>query len=104
MRTIVATRDMGHRLWVGSKPERFVEGVGRVIRFMTITYGLRYDVYSPPSVNENSPFDYSRRFRTDRNNVAPRLGVAIGSGKTVVRASGGTFTILFRRTCTAVRS
>jgi hypothetical protein len=69
---------------------------------VTITYGLRYDVYSPPSANENSPFDYSRHFRTDRNNVAPRLGVAVGSGKTVVRASGGIFydpfqTDLYRR-------
>lgn len=69
---------------------------------VTIKYGLRYDVYSPPSPNENSPFGYSRRFRTDRNNVAPRLGVAIGSGKTVVQASGGIFydpfqTDLYRR-------
>jgi hypothetical protein len=69
---------------------------------VTITYGIRYDVYSPPSANENSPFDYSRRFRTDRNNFAPRLGVAIGKGRTVVRASGGIFydpfqTDLYRR-------
>ncbi len=69
---------------------------------VTISYGLRYDVYSPPSANENSPFDYSRRFRTDKNNLAPRLGAAIGSGKTVVRASGGIFydpfqTDLYRR-------
>jgi hypothetical protein len=69
---------------------------------VTITYGLRYDVYSPPSANENSRFAYSRRFRTDKNNLAPRLGVAIGSGKTVVRASGGIFydpfqTDLYRR-------
>lgn len=69
---------------------------------VTLTYGLRYDLYSPPSANENSPFDYSRRFRTDKNNLAPRLGGAIGSGKTVVRASGGIFydpfqTDLYRR-------
>ncbi|MBN9657056.1 MAG: TonB-dependent receptor [Acidobacteria bacterium] len=69
---------------------------------VTITYGIRYDVYSPPSANENSPFDYPRRFRTDRNNFAPRLGVAIGKGRTVVRASGGIFydpfqTDLYRR-------
>ena len=69
---------------------------------MTVTYGVRYDAYRPPNANENSPFEYSRRFRTDKNNVAPRLGVAVGVGKTVVRASGGVFydqfqTDLYRR-------
>jgi hypothetical protein len=58
---------------------------------VTLTYGLRYDVYRPPSANQNSPFVYSQKFRTDRNNFAPRLGVAVGFGKTVVRASGGIF-------------
>lgn len=69
---------------------------------VTITYGVRYDLYRPPDANENSPFEYSRRFRSDRNNFAPRLGVAMGLGKTVVRASGGIFydafqTDLYRR-------
>jgi hypothetical protein len=69
---------------------------------VTLTYGLRYDVYTPPNANENSPFEYSRRFRMDKNNVAPRLGIAVGFGKTVVRASGGIFydpfqTDLYRR-------
>jgi hypothetical protein len=69
---------------------------------ITMTYGVRYDVYRPSSANKNSPFEYSRRFRTDKNNVAPRLGIAVGFGKTVVRASGGIFydpfqTDLYRR-------
>lgn len=69
---------------------------------ITVTYGLRYDVYRPPDAKQSSPFQYSRSFRTDKNNVAPRLGVAIGLGKTVVRASGGIFydpfqTDLYRR-------
>ena len=58
---------------------------------ITLTYGVRYDVYTPPDANGNSPFQYSKSFRTDKNNVAPRLGVAIGLGKTVVRASAGIF-------------
>ena len=58
---------------------------------VTITYGLRYDIYRPPSANANSPFEYSRSFRTDKNNFAPRLGAAVGLGKWVVRASGGFF-------------
>lgn len=58
---------------------------------VTVTYGLRYDIYQPPSANEDSPFPYSREFRTDKNNFAPRLGIAWGLGKTVIRASGGIF-------------
>ncbi|MBC8165524.1 MAG: hypothetical protein H7Y20_06600, partial [Bryobacteraceae bacterium] len=58
---------------------------------ITVSYGLRYDVYAPPSANSQSPFEYSKSFRTDRNNFAPRLGIAIGFRKTVIRASGGIF-------------
>jgi hypothetical protein len=58
---------------------------------ITITYGARYDVYKPPTANEDSPFPYSRQFRTDKDNVAPRLGIALGLGNFVVRASGGIF-------------
>lgn len=69
---------------------------------VTLVYGIRYDVYRPPAANESSPFPYSREFQTDKNNVAPRLGVAIRHGKTVVRASAGIFydpfqTDLYRR-------
>jgi hypothetical protein len=69
---------------------------------ITMTYGVRYDVYNPPTANQNSPFQFSQQFRTDKNNFAPRLGVAVGLGKTVVRASGGIFydpfqTDLYRR-------
>jgi len=58
---------------------------------VTISYGLRYDVYRPPSANETSPFVSSRSFRTDRNNFAPRLAVAVGLGKWVLRSSAGIF-------------
>jgi hypothetical protein len=69
---------------------------------VTLVYGVRYDVYRPPSANKASPFPYSCEFRTDRNNVAPRFGVAVRHGKTIVRASAGIFydpfqTDLYRR-------
>jgi hypothetical protein len=61
---------------------------------ITLTYGLRYDVYKMPSANSTSPFSFSQRFRTDRNNFAPRLGFSWALGKTqrtVIRASAGMF-------------
>jgi len=61
---------------------------------ITLTYGLRYDVYRMPSANSKSPFGASQQFRTDRNNFAPRVGFSWELGKsqkTVVRASAGMF-------------
>ena len=58
---------------------------------VTLTWGLRYDRYSPPDAREDSPFEWSREFRADKNNFAPRVGIAAGFGKTVLRASGGIF-------------
>lgn len=58
---------------------------------LTITYGVRYDLFSPPEANSASPFASSQKFRTDKNNFAPRLGAALGLGKWVLRASGGVF-------------
>ena len=58
---------------------------------VTITYGVRYDVYSPPAANAKSPLAVSQSFKTDKNNFAPRLGAAIGLGRWVLRASGGIF-------------
>ena len=58
---------------------------------VTITYGVRYDVYSPPAANAKSPLAVSQSFKTDKNNFAPRLGAAIGLGQWVLRASGGIF-------------
>jgi hypothetical protein len=61
---------------------------------VTLIYGVRYELYGPPSGNRSVPYELSRSFHTDGNNFAPRLGLAIGLGKdqkTVIRASGGLF-------------
>lgn len=58
---------------------------------VTISYGLRYDVYRPPTANASSLFPSGRSFRTDKNNFAPRLAVAVGLGKWVLRSSAGIF-------------
>ena len=61
---------------------------------VTLTYGARYDLYDPPAADKNSPYAPSRSFHTDTNNVAPRIGLAIGLGrdqKTILRGSAGIF-------------
>lgn len=72
----------------------FAQDTYKPLANVTLTYGLRYDVYSAPTANKNSPLAASQNFRADRNNFAPRLGIAWSLGraqKTVVRASSGVF-------------
>jgi hypothetical protein len=72
----------------------FAQDTWKARRDLTITYGIRYDVYRPPQANRSAPFAYSQAFHTDKNNFAPRLGIAWGLGqqqKTVLRASTGIF-------------
>jgi outer membrane receptor protein involved in Fe transport len=72
----------------------FAQDTWKPRRDLTVTYGLRYDVYRPPQANRNAPFPYSQSFRTDKNNFAPRLGLAWSldqQQKTIVRASTGIF-------------
>lgn len=72
----------------------FAQDSWKPMRNLTVTYGLRYDLYQMPSADKNSPFVYSQNFRTDKNNWGPRLGFAWGLGKdqkTVIRASSGVF-------------
>ena len=61
---------------------------------LTLTYGVRYDLYRPPDANKNSLFSTSQTFNVDQNNFAPRVGIAYSLGKeqkTVIRANGGIF-------------
>ncbi len=61
---------------------------------LTLSYGVRYDLYLLPTAFSDSPYEGSREFRVDRNNFAPRLALAWSPGKqqrTVIRASYGMF-------------
>ena len=72
----------------------FAQDSWKPVRNLTVTYGLRYDLYQMPAADKTSPFAFSQNFRTDKNNFGPRLGFAWGLGKdqkTVIRASSGIF-------------
>ena len=72
----------------------FAQDSWKPLRNLTVTYGVRYDVYQPPTADKNALFPFSQKYNTDKNNFGPRLGVAWGLGKdqkTVIRASSGIF-------------
>ena len=70
----------------------FVQDDWRLSDSVKVLYGLRYDLYDVPAPNASAPFETSRDFVIDKNNIAPRLGVVwtVGSDRrTVVRANTG---------------
>ena len=72
----------------------YVQDAWKPLRNLTVTYGVRWDLYQPPQADRNAPFAFSQKFNTDKNNWGPRLGFAWGLGKdqkTVIRASTGVF-------------
>ena len=69
---------------------------------VTLNYGIRYDVEIPPkfkapqglALPAYNLLGLQKGIQTDKNNIQPRIGLAwdpAGNGKTVVRASYGTF-------------
>jgi hypothetical protein len=70
----------------------FVQDDYRVSANFKLLYGLRYDVFNVPDADGSAPFAASQSFRTDKNNLAPRVGFAWSlddASRTVVRASTG---------------
>lgn len=70
----------------------FVQDDWKATADFKLLYGVRYDYYKYPKARAESPFEYSRNFASDGNNLAPRVGVAwtIGERKDqVIRASTG---------------
>ena len=60
---------------------------------LKISAGLRYDLYTAPGANPDSPLPFSKTFHTDKLNFGPRIGIAYllreGKYRTVIRAGGG---------------
>ena len=50
-----------------------------------VLYGVRYDLYDVPDADPDAPFEASRDFRVDKNNLAPRVGVvwALGDSRRI---------------------
>jgi len=72
----------------------FAQDTWKPLRNLTVTYGVRYDLYQPPTADKNALFPFSQKVNTDANNFGPRLGFAWSLGKnqkTVIRASSGIF-------------
>jgi hypothetical protein len=73
----------------------FAQDDWKVTRRLKLSYGLRYDMYDVPDGDQNAPFVQGQKFRDDKNNFAPRLGLVYalkeGSRPTVVRGSFGIY-------------
>lgn len=67
----------------------------KVTRKLKVNYGLRYDQYRIPKADSTSPYFASQKFKVDKDNWAPRLGIVYslreGNRPTVIRASGGIY-------------
>jgi hypothetical protein len=73
----------------------FVQDDWKITRRLKFNYGLRYDLYRIPRADSTSPFAASQNFKVDKNNFAPRLGIAYslreGNRPTIIRAAAGIY-------------
>ena len=73
----------------------FAQNDWNLSRRLKINFGIRYDLYVVPDADPTSPFAASREFKIDKNNVAPRLGIAYtlreGSRPMILRAGAGIY-------------
>lgn len=79
---------IGLRRW---EWDAYAQDDWRISPSLTVNLGLRYELYtSPTEMHDRIPADV--RYPTDKNNFAPRIGLAWNAlDKTVVRAGYGLF-------------
>lgn len=61
---------------------------------LTLSAGVRYEMLVFPTLDAQAPYPLSREIRTDRNNLAPRIGVTWlpgGSQKMTIRGGYGMY-------------
>lgn len=73
----------------------FAQDDWKVTPKLKLNFGVRYDLYLLPDGDPSAPLAAARKFTTDKNNFAPRLGVVYslreGNRPTVIRASAGMY-------------
>ena len=73
----------------------FVQDDWKITRKLKFNYGARYDLYRIPRADPISPFAASQKFKVDKNNFAPRLGIVFtlreGRHPSIVRAGAGLY-------------
>lgn len=73
----------------------FAQDDWKLTRRLKINLGLRYDLYLIPKADPSAPFAASRRFKVDKINFAPRLGIVYalreGNRPTILRLGAGFY-------------
>lgn len=72
----------------------FVQDEWRLTPGFTLNFGARYELMLNPVLDEQAPYELSRRVNNDTNNIAPRFGFSwspFSNSRTVLRGGYGMF-------------
>lgn len=72
----------------------FLQDEFRLSPRLTLNFGVRYEAVLNPTLDDQAPYELSRRVNNDMNNWAPRFGFSwapFRDGKTVVRGGYGIY-------------